>query len=196
MTFKKKVNESEKEVMIGATETVVAEARKDSDIIRNPLADKLTETRVVKDEYTANIVYDYDGVVDLFYLNEQDRNFEYRFLRADEKNLSIKTSNALFDRGGWQICPKEHLLRIGMKESSLSPDGMCRRGDTVLAFMPKDIHKKKEEYKRKKANEPMGALKRLLKDGDKTVGSSIHRSLRGIQHAEDLGMGKRDLTEM
>lgn len=190
MTFKKKVKDVEKEIMDGSP---VAEQ---SSVVANPLNQKLNENMVKHGEYEAHIVKDYDGVVDVFYLNNYDSNYEYRFLRGEDKNLSLKTSNALLAKGGWMICPKVHLLRIGMKERELSPDGLCRRGDQVLAFMPKELYAEKQALKVKRANEPMGAIKRLLNKGDESVGKSIHRSLRGIQHAEDLGMGKRDHTEM
>lgn len=150
----------------------------------------LVEEKVSTGEYTVNIVKDYDGKIDPFYLSEKDPDYEYRFLRDDRKNLSLKRSNLLFQKGGWQICPKEHLLRI-MHEEELSPDGMCRRGDTILAFMPKDLYKEKQEHKRKLAIEPMDAIKRLVSKGDPNNPELLgvgHERQKGLQTQKDLGM--------
>ncbi len=140
-------------------------------------------------EYKLEIVRDYYGQVDPFYLSQKDPEFEYRFLRDEHKNLSVKTGNLLLQKGGWQICPKEHLRRIGIKEMELSPDGFLRRGDTVLAFMPKKLFMEKAEHKKNNADEPISAVKRLIKDGDpRTGGKEIHDSMKGIQTAKQMGM--------
>ena len=139
-------------------------------------------------EYSAEIIRDYYGAVDPFYLSLKIPEFAYRFLRDDQKNLSTKRSNLLLQKGGWQVCPKEHLKRIGVKDEEISPDGMLRRGDTILAFMPKKLFDEKNAYKEKKANEPMTAIKRLIKDGDPSSGSGIHGTMRGIETGKQLGM--------
>jgi len=159
--------------------------------------DGLQKAQASYDEYNATIIRDYDNKVDDFYLSKKDPDFEYRFLRDDTDNLSLKTSNQLFNKGGWQICPCEHLTRIGLNPKiDISPDGLCRRGRMVLAFMPKKLYLEKEQYRKKKATDSMKAISQRLKYGDKTVGGSdIHDSMRGIQHAEDLGMGKRNPRE-
>ncbi len=146
----------------------------------------------IKDkEYTLEVIKDYDGVIDPFYLSKKDPNYAYRFLRFEPKNMNIKTSNMLFQKGGWQPCPKEHCLRIGIKEAELGPDGLCHRGDQILAFMPKKLFEEKEEFKRRQANEPMDAIQRLIKHGDpdnpelKGLG---HETMKGLQTQKALGM--------
>ena len=144
------------------------------------------------DDYTLQVVVDYDGKIDPFFLSKKDPNFEYRFLRDERKNINIKTNNMLLQSGGWQICSKEFLIkRLGMSEDKdkgeISPDGLCRRGDTILAFMPKDLYKKKESYKSKLANDKIDAIKRLVDQGDKNVGKEIHDSMKGIQTEEQMG---------
>ena len=139
-------------------------------------------------DYNIEIVRDFDGVVDPFYLSQKDPNYEYRFLRDEHKNLSIKTTNILFQKGGWQICGKEHLMRLGLKEKELSPDGLMRRGDCILAFMPKKLYQEKQEFKVKEANAPMKAVKRLVEKGDHMAGAGIHETMRGIQTKKELGM--------
>ena len=115
-------------------------------------------------------------------------DYEYRFLRDERKNIKIKTGNLLFDRGGWQICSKEICMkRLNMKEGDLSADGFCRRGENLLAFMPKKLYQKKVDYKFKKANAPVDAIKRLVSKGDQKVGGDIHKSLKGIQTEEQMG---------
>lgn len=153
----------------------------------------LEKVSVKKDDYNVEIIRDYYGNVDPFYLSQKDPNFEYRFLRDDSKsggkNISIKTGNLLFQKGGWQICPRNHLLKIGIKERELSPDNLLRRGDTILAFIPKDLFKEKQQEKIKRANEPMNAIKRLVKKGDASIGGKdIHETMKGIQTKEKLGM--------
>ena len=140
-------------------------------------------------EYNVEIIRDYYGNVDPFYLSKKDPDYAYRFLRDEHKNLSIKTGNLLFQKGGWQICPREHLVRLGLKDSDISADGMLRRGDTILAFMPKKLHKEKDVYKQEQADAPMNAVKRMLEKGDPTVGGEeIHKTMRGIETGKQLGM--------
>jgi len=148
-----------------------------------------TQAMPADKEYNIEIIRDFDGQVDPFYLSKKDPNYEYRFLRDEHKNLSLKTGNLLFQKGGWQICPKEHLIRLGMKPSEISPDGLLRRGDTILAFMPKKLFQEKEKYKLEKAEEPMKAVKRRLAHGDASVGGQdMHGTMRGIETAKQLGM--------
>jgi len=152
------------------------------------------------DDYNLEIVDDYDSKIDWFWIPNKDPNYEYRFLRDDPKNISIKTGNLLYQKGGWQICPKQHLIKIGITESliskaskdiELSPDGLCRRGDTILCFMPKELYAKKEAYKQKQANDKMDAITRLIDKGDPNnprLAGIGHGNMKGIQTAKDLNM--------
>ena len=144
-----------------------------------------------QDEYELEITRDYYGNVDVTYLAKKDPDYAYRFLRDDfkagGKNISIKTSNLLFQKGGWQVCPEKHLLeKLGFKPHELSPDKHLRRGDLVLAYMPKRLFLEKEAQKYKTANEPIEAVKRLVTEGDPKRGSGIHETMRGIQTKKQL----------
>lgn len=147
------------------------------------------EKQETKDaEYSVEILRDYYGNVDPFYLTKKDPNYAYRFLRDDHKNLSIKTSNLLLQKGGWQLCAKEHCLKLGIKEREISPDGWLRRGDTILAFMPKKLYEEKEKYKKEKAEAPLQSVKRRIEEGDSLIGKGIHETMRGIEPQKKLGM--------
>ncbi len=149
----------------------------------------LEKEKITTKEYNVEIIRDYYGNVDPFYLSKKNPEYAYRFLRDEHKNLSIKTGNLLFQKGGWQICPRQHLESLGIKPSEISPDGMLRRGDTILAFMPMKLYEEKEKYKFEKANEPMNAIKRLVKEGDSSVGGKeMHETMKGIQTQKQLGM--------
>lgn len=173
----------------------VPEKKKDTVAVKEPkkqekAPDKTTESAK---EYNVEIVRDFYGKVDPFYLSKKDSNYAYRFLRDDSKtggkNISIKTGNLLFDKGGWQLCPKAHLMRLGIKETELSVDGFLRRGDTVLAFMPKSLFNEKVAHKDKEAKEKMDAIKRVVEKGDPTQGgTSIHPTMKGLQTKEQLKM--------
>lgn len=143
----------------------------------------------IDEDYTLEVIRDYHGKIDPFYLSKKDPEYEYRFLRADDKNLSKKTGNLLYQFGGWQICQRKHLERIGVQPRFISPDGMYRVGDQVLAFMPKKLYNEKLAFKKKEAQGPVDAVKRMLEDGDpEGVGSEIHKSMRGIQPKKKLRM--------
>ena len=140
-----------------------------------------------KDEYNINIVRDYDGSIDIFYLSKKDPAYEYRFLRDEQKNLSIKTGNILEQKGGWQLVPREHLVKLGFNERDISPDGLCRRGDTILARIPKDLFKVKDEAKKKKVDDRTRSMERITEKGDpNTGGKELHQSMKGIQTKEEL----------
>jgi len=144
-----------------------------------------------KDEYNVRIIRDYYGAVDIFYLENKDPNYAYRFIRDNAKNISEKTTNLLHMKGGWQLVPREHLVNVLKLDPTrdVSPDGLCRRGDQILARMPKELFDEKEEIKRKRAQDPVDAVERKMKKGDPNVGGSeIHESMKGIQTQEDLDM--------
>ena len=156
------------------------------------LSEDMPKTELLKkdtEEYSVEIIRDYYGNIDPFYLSQKNPKYEYRFLRDEHKNLSIKTSNLLYQKGGWQLCPRKHLTSIGIKEREVSPDGLLRRGDTILAFIPKKLLDEKNKYKKEKAEEPMKNINKQLKDGIPSVGGAdIHESMKGIQTAKQLGM--------
>ena len=139
-------------------------------------------------EYSAEIIRDYYGAIDPFYLSKKDPEFAYRFLRDEPKNLSTKRSNLLLQKGGWQVVPREHLKRLGVKDEEIAPDGMLRRGDTILAFMPKKLFDEKVAYKQSKSREQMTTINRLVKEGDPSAGKGIHGTMRGLETAKQLRM--------
>lgn len=144
-------------------------------------------------DYTANIVRDYYGNADPFYLSQKVPGYEYRFLREENKNLSAKTGNLLYQKGGWQLCQKEHLMKLvnlgAISEREISPDGLYRKGDTILAFMPKKLFEEKLKFKADNASAPMDMVRRKVSKGDASVGGEeMHNTMRGIQTKKDLGM--------
>lgn len=148
---------------------------------------KMPESEV-GDEYSIVINRDYYGNADPTYLSKKDPHYAYRYVRYEHKNLSIKSSNLLYAKGGWQLCPREHLLKIGIKPREIWSDGLYHVGDLVLARMPKELYDDKMKFKKEQAMEPLLRNKKLLKDGDPTVGGKeMHESMRGIQTAEKLG---------
>ena len=191
---KVRTEEIENEVMSSdSAQTMVMEAEQPA-VIDNKLEKELSR-EIVKTEdgdYTLEVIKDYYGRVDPFYLSKKDPNYEYRFLRYDDKNLSLKTGNLLFQQGGWQMCLRQHLVKIGIAERFISSDGLYRVGENVLAFMPKKLFQEKEADRIKKANAPMEAIKKKLKDGDtsRDLAGGIHPTMRGIETQESLGMGR------
>lgn len=141
----------------------------------------------VDSEYKIEVIKDYHGNVDVFYLPKKDPRYEYSFLRADDKNLSMKTGNMLFQGGGWQLCDKPHLLRIGIEDRFISPDGLHRRGDLVLAFIPKHLFAEKRADKAKKALALESAVDSRIAGGS-SEGGGIHESMKGLQTQEQLGL--------
>lgn len=160
------------------------------DITPDNKAEGLPSVNQEADEYNLDVIVDYDGKIDPFFLEKKNPAYAYRFLRAEHKNISIKTGNILMQKGGWQIVPRKHLLKtLEIKESQISPDGFYRVGDTVLAFMPMHLYEQKEKYKIKQANEPINAIERMIKKGDPSEGGKdIHKSMKGIQTQEGLRM--------
>ena len=140
-----------------------------------------------KDEYNLEVIEDWDGKVDIFTLEKKDPNYKYRFLKADPTNLAKKTSNLLLQGGGWQICPRQHLIKLGLGKK-LAPDGTYRAGDQVLTRIPVHLWEKKMEYKKKMAGEPIKQVNREQKDGDDSVAGLGHDKMKGIQTKESLRM--------
>jgi hypothetical protein len=140
------------------------------------------------EEYHLEVHKDYYGNIDVFYLNKQDPKYSYRFLRDDQKNLSQATGNLLFSGGGWQLCERSHLIRIGINEKFISADNHYRVGDLILAFMPKHLYEEKRKFEQQKANEPLNQVQRIIDGGAPTMGGGIHETMKGLQTQEQLGI--------
>lgn len=137
------------------------------------------------DEYTLETIADYDPTADVFRIPNKDPNYAYRFLRFDTENMSKKTSALLYQQGGWQVAPRSHLIKIGIAERFISPDGTYHVGKNVLAFMPKALWEKKEAAKKAKADMQMSGVNRRLKEGDASVGRDI-KGFGGLQTQAQL----------
>lgn len=155
--------------------------------IVQPIPGAKVETPEIDSEYKIEVIKDYYGNVDPFYLPKKDPRYEYRFLRADDKNLSQATGNMLFQGGGWQLCDKTHCVRIGIAEKFLDANGQYKLGDLLLAFIPKHLYAEKREYEDKRAKDQMDAINKRIKEGS-PEGSEIHESMKGIQTSKSLGM--------
>ncbi len=151
-----------------------------------PIPGAVKETSV-DPEYKINVIKDYYGNVDEFYLSKKDPRYEYSFVRADDKNLSMKTGNMLFQGGGWQLCGREHLARIGIEERFIGADGLHHRGDLILAFIPKHLYQEKLADKAKKAKASQDTIDQRISGGS-NEGGGIHQSMKGIQTQEQLGL--------
>lgn len=161
--------------------TAVAEKEHVSKV--NPLKDSGKDLG-----YNLAIVEDRNSKVDLFYIPNKDLKYEYRFLNIKDSNLSLKTHTLLHAKGGWQICPKNHCLEIGINEDKLDVDGHYRVIDTILSRIPKELYEKKEKYKKEKAQGQIDRVNNLIKKGDPGAERGIHESFRGLQTGEALGM--------
>lgn len=173
---------------VSATVTATAEKPKEE----TPVEFKEGGGRVEKGEYSARITTDYYGMVDPFYLSWKDPEFAYRWLRDDPANLAEKTGDILAQKGGWQICGRDHIERasrvadVNMKDK-LSKDGHLRTGSHILAFMPKELYEKKMAYKKEQAGRKPKAVQRMLKHGDQALAGVGHRDMKGIQTKEQFG---------
>lgn len=140
------------------------------------------------DEYTLEVIADFDPTADIFRIPKPDPRYHYRWLRDNRENLSQKTGNLLLQKGGWQLCSKEHCQRIGLGDR-IDPDGSARIGEHVLAFMPNELWEKKEAAKKKVADSRMDKIHRISKKGDSSVGAAdMHGSMKGLQTGKQLGM--------
>ncbi len=173
----------------------IKELQKEADIVKEIVGDKTQPKKQVReepvqghgdDEYRIEIVDDENFRKDITHLEHQDPGYVYRWLKDEQKNLSMKTSNALHQKGGWQLVPKAHMVKLGYDEQFISPDGWFRRGDTILARMPKELFARKEEVKKKRATAPMDAVQRMINKGDPQAAAGIHNTMKGIQTKETL----------
>lgn len=156
-------------------------------VVKTPIPGSEIETPSVDSEYKIEVIKDYYGNVDPFYLSSKDPRYEYSFVRDDQKNLSMKTGNMLFQGGGWQLCDRNHLLRLGIGERFISADGLHRRGDLILAFIPKHLYQEKLADKAKKSKSLEEAVDQRIKGGS-SEGGGIHQSMKGLQTIEQLGL--------
>ncbi len=140
---------------------------------------KVSGSNEFGDEYTMEVISDNEPGADIFRIANKDPMFEYRFIKDTKENMSVKTSNLLYLKGGWQVVPKTHLLRIGVSESLLHPDGSFHVGELILAFMPKSLFEKKMAEDRRKSNAAMAGVKRLVEEGD--VSRVNIKDVNGIQ---------------
>lgn len=142
-----------------------------------------------EDKYDASIILDFDGAVDITFLEKKDPNYKYRYLNTNGLNLATKTSNLLLKGGGWQIVPKDHCTEVlGLRPETLASDGTYRVGvDLILARMPMDLYKKKEAHKIEEANKPMKAIDRMINKGDPELTGYGHDTIKGIQPKKALG---------
>ncbi|MBU1308232.1 MAG: hypothetical protein KKE30_01705 [Gammaproteobacteria bacterium] len=135
-------------------------------------------------DYDVEVITDFDGMVDPFYLSQKDSKYEFRFLLDTPQNLKEKTSNLLYLKGGWKLCPGDYLIRQGIvRKEELSPDGFYRAGFNILAFMPKELFIKKRQHKDKQNKAPMDAVERLIRDGDRD-----NPELKGRGSSTQLGL--------
>lgn len=178
-----KADEAEAEAMGGVLRSAVEEPA----VVPQPIPGAEIEVPSVDSEYRIEVIKDFHGNVDPFYLPNKDPRYEYSFVRADDKNLSMKTGNMLFQGGGWQLCERNHLIRIGIHERFIAADGLHRRGDLVLAFIPKHLYQEKLADKARKAKSSQEAIDQRLKSGS-AEGGGIHESMKGIQTQEQLGL--------
>lgn len=157
-----------------------------------PLPKGVTKIKPVDDEYNLEVIVDYYGQIDITYIEKKDPRYAYRWLRDDHKNLSLSTGNVLLQNGGWKLVEKPHAERIGITDKFVSPDGLVRRGDLVLAFMPKELYQIKMDHEKEKAQAPMKAVVKRVTEGDPGLGGGIHASMPGIQTGKQLGLKSAD----
>lgn len=118
------------------------------------------------EDYTMEVISDNEPGADIFRIPNKDPNFEYRFLRDTKENMSVKTSNLLLMKGGWQVVPSNHLLKLGIKKELFHTDGSYRVGELVLAFMPKVLFVKKMAEDKRIRDAAMAGVDRLVTKGD------------------------------
>lgn len=167
------VNEETKENSKATTEVKQKELE-----IKNIVVEKKSEWPDIK------VLKDWDRT-DPLKLSAQDPEYAYRWLRDKADNLSIKTSNDP-NIGYWKIVPPEHLneleKRFGTKILRAA-DGLCHKGDLVLAYMPKEFHKERLRIKEERAKKAVQSVKETLEKGIPG---------KGILTEKQLGMEGKD----
>lgn len=192
---KKILDEVEKE-MGGQAQTAVAEP---------PVANEISITKETPagtegasefgNEYTMEVISDNEPGADLFRIPNPDPKFAYRFLRDDKTNMNIKTSNLLYLKGGWQVCPTSHLLRIGFKKDILQPDGSHKVGELILAFMPKALFDKKMKNEQGKADKAMSGVQAIVNGKSRINQEGVHGISKGSLKRGPLDYGTHNTIE-
>lgn len=119
--------------------------------------------------YTIKVIADNEDGSDIFRIPHKHPDFEYRFIRETKENLSVKTSNLLLIKGGWQIVPVSHLVNTcKIAKELLGVDGAYHVGELVLCYMPKVLFAKKMAEDKRKTNMRMNSIKNLVEEGDPT----------------------------
>lgn len=141
----------------------VVETLKDGEVSIDPKTPKgVLSAHEFGDEYTMEVIADNEPGADQFRIPNKDPKFEYRYLRDDKTNMGVKTSNLLYMKGGWQIVPTSHLMKIGFKKENLQPDGSYKVGELILAFMPKKYFDMKMLKDKKTRDEAMSDVQSLM----------------------------------
>lgn len=137
------------------------------------------KTEVKKNEWPdVKVLKDWDRT-DPLKLTAEDPEYAYRWLRDKSDNISLKTSNDP-NIGYWKIVPSEHLDELEKKfgiKIERAADGLCRKGDLILAYMPKEFYLEKTKIKQLKAKAPMKAVDKKLAEGDASVGIQTEKQL-------------------
>lgn len=147
------------------------------------------------DEYTMEVISDNEPGADMFRIPNKDPEFEYRFLRDDDDNMSVKTSNLLLQKGGWQVCGMKHLLRIGIDKKLLQPDGSYKVGKMYLAFMPKKLFAKKAAKDKQVRDEAMAGVQRLVDGGSPIKMQGVTGISKGTIKKGPLNYGSHNSLE-
>lgn len=147
------------------------------------------------DEYTMEVIADNEPGADQFRIQNKDPKFEYRFLRDDKANMGVKTSNLLYLKGGWQVCPTSHLLRLGIKKEMLQPDGSYKVGELILAFMPKQLFNKKMKKDKEKREMAAKDVQNLVDGKSRINVPGVHGISEGTIKRGPLNYGTHNAVD-
>ena len=126
------------------------------------------ELEILKDFY----------VIDRLYVERKDPNYVYRWLRDQNINISLKTSNDP-QIGFWKICQPEDLDEMKVDPKLRSADGLLRRGDLILARMPRPVYERKTEIRTERTKALEASVSQTLREGIPE---------KGIQTKKQLGI--------
>lgn len=147
------------------------------------------------EEYTMQVIADNEPGADQFRIPNKDPKYAYRFLRDDKINMSVKTSNLLYSKGGWQVCSTEHLMRIGIRKDSLQPDGSYKVGELILAFMPKSLFDKKMKKDKEISQRAMDGVQSLVDGNSRVNVQGVHGISTGSVKKGPLNFGSHNSVE-